>query len=70
MGGLLWRCLGGSQTWEPDFRWGNKQQEQPTRPGEQSCPSHANVSGGAGDGREGNTGAPMADRDAALFLTN
>lgn len=28
-GGLLWRCLGGSQTWEPDFRWGNKQQEQP-----------------------------------------
>lgn len=28
---MLWRCLRGSQTLEPDFRWGNKQQTKVPR---------------------------------------
>jgi len=69
--GLLWRCLGGSHTAEPGFRWKNRQREHQMRGWrdkaallmQMSLVVMRNV-------REGNTGAPIADRDAALFLIN
>lgn len=70
-GGLLWRCLGGSHTLEPDFRWRNKQQEQQMRVRRNKAALLMQMSPVVtGNVREGNIGVPMADRDAALFLIN
>ena len=70
-GGLLWRCLGGSHTLEADFRWRNKQQEQQMRVRRNKAALLMQMSlVVTGNVREGNIGAPIAGRDAALFLIN
>lgn len=56
---------------KPDFRWRNKQQEQRMRVRRNKAALLMQMSLVVpGNVREGNIGAPIADRDAALFLIN